>query len=57
MEVLRLRSPIDEYTGYIESFIRVPNEQIVSFVGNELTGRALWPEALIPLNPAGSLWH
>jgi hypothetical protein len=58
MDVLRLRrSPIDEYAGYIESFVRVPDERIVSFVGNALDGRVLWPEPLIQLNPSGSLWH
>ncbi len=53
MDVFRLRqSLVDEYKAYIDSFIRIRDEQISSFVTDSLERGVLWPEPLIQLNPS-----
>lgn len=41
------------YAGYVKSFLSIADEDIHAFVDREILGdRALWPDALLQLNPA-----
>jgi len=47
---------VDEYAKYIRSFLSIADERILRFVEDEIERkRALWPEALLQLNPAYKL--
>ncbi len=53
MDVFRLRHQVvDEYADYVKSFVRVYDDRIARFVGEQLDSGVLWPEALLQLNPA-----
>jgi ATP-dependent helicase YprA (DUF1998 family) len=53
MDIFALRDKIvSDYKQYIESFIRIRDERIDGFVQDELKRGALWPEAILQLNPA-----
>ena len=53
MDVFALREKVvSDYQHYIESFIRIRDERIDAFVRGELNQGALWPEAILQLNPA-----
>ncbi len=53
MDVLALRyKVVSDYKQYIESFVRIRDERIDPFVQEELRRGALWPEAILQLNPA-----
>jgi superfamily II DNA/RNA helicase len=43
---------VGDYETYLQSFLRIRNPNIRSFVDEKLHGGALWPEPLIQLNPA-----
>lgn len=53
MDVFALREKVvSDYKQYIESFIRIRDGRIDEFVQEELKKGALWPEAILQLNPA-----
>jgi ATP-dependent helicase YprA (DUF1998 family) len=53
MDVFALREKVvSDYKQYIESFVRIRDERIDGFVQDELKKGALWPEAILQLNPA-----
>ncbi len=53
MDVFRLRHQVvDEYADFVKSFVRVYDDRIARFVGEQLDSGVLWPEALLQLNPA-----
>ncbi|HEY3282617.1 MAG TPA: DEAD/DEAH box helicase [Armatimonadota bacterium] len=53
MDVFGLREQVvDEYRGYVESFLRIWDGRIGQVVTDALDGGALWPEAILQLNPA-----
>jgi ATP-dependent helicase YprA (DUF1998 family) len=53
MDVFALREKVvSDYKQYIESFVRIRDERIDAFVQEELKKGALWPEAILQLNPA-----
>jgi hypothetical protein len=53
MDVFALREKVvSDYKQYIESFVRIRDERIDGFVQEELKKGALWPEAILQLNPA-----
>ncbi|HEX5482649.1 MAG TPA: DEAD/DEAH box helicase [Terriglobia bacterium] len=53
MDVFALREKVvSDYKQYIESFVRIRDERIDGFVQEELRKGALWPEAILQLNPA-----
>lgn len=53
MNVFELRRRVvDDYSGYVRSFIRVLAPCISTAVNAELSGGLLWPEPLIELNPS-----
>ena len=43
---------IDDYRGYIESFINIRDDEICAVVDKALSEGRLWPEPLIQLNPS-----
>ena len=43
---------INEYSDYINSFIDIKDEQIRSFVEQQLSSQKLWPDPLIQFNPS-----
>jgi ATP-dependent helicase YprA (DUF1998 family) len=43
---------VDEYAGYIRSFMQIRDEAIARRVEDELRGGLLWPDPLIQLNPS-----
>lgn len=43
---------IADYRGYIESFINIRDEQILTVVQKALSEGRLWPEPLIQFNPS-----
>jgi len=52
MDAFRLRRQVlDDYHRYVESFLNIRDPLIANFVRQELQGGALWPEALVQLNP------
>ncbi len=53
MDVFALREKIvSDYRHYIESFVRINDERIDSFVQEQFESGALWPDAILQLNPA-----
>jgi ATP-dependent helicase YprA (DUF1998 family) len=53
MDVFALREKVvSDYRHYIESFVRINDEQINDFVQEKFEGGALWPDAILQLNPA-----
>lgn len=53
LDVFQLRDRVvDEYRGYVESFIKIRDERIDDHVRQALAGGALWPDPLVQLNPA-----
>lgn len=47
------RRVIDNYSTYVDSFLSIADDEIRDFVRHKLIEeRALWPDALIQLNPA-----
>ncbi len=53
LDVFQLRDRVvDEYQGYVESFIKIRDERIDGHVRASLKGGALWPDPLVQLNPA-----
>jgi ATP-dependent helicase YprA (DUF1998 family)/very-short-patch-repair endonuclease len=53
MNVFELRIRIvQDYSGYVRSFLRIRDPGIERFVDQTLTDGALWPDPLIQLNPA-----
>ena len=53
MDVFEIRDRvIGDYSDFVQSFIRIQDEQIKSTVDDSLKKGDLWPEALIQLNPA-----
>ena len=44
---------LDRYGEYVQSFLSIADDDIREFVAQEiLEERALWPDALLQLNPA-----
>ena len=53
MDVFALREKVvSDYRRYIESFVRINDERIDSFVKDQFETGALWPDAILQLNPA-----
>jgi len=54
MSIFDLRqSVIDEYSKYVQSFLSIADERIRAFVEESLLkNQALWPDALLQLNPS-----
>src|SRR5260370_40780324 len=53
MDVFALREKVvSDYRPYIESFVRINDERIDSFVKKQFETGALWPDAILQLNPA-----
>src|ERR1039458_8057309 len=53
MDVFALREKVvSDYRHYIESFVRINDERIDSFVKEQFETGALWPDPILQLNPA-----
>src|SRR5215469_2456789 len=53
MDVFALREKVvSDYRQYIESFVRINDEAINNFVQKRFETGALWPDAILQLNPA-----
>ncbi|MFN8542047.1 MAG: DEAD/DEAH box helicase, partial [Thermomicrobiales bacterium] len=53
MNIFQLRDEvIANYRAYVESFLRIDNPEIRSYVQQELDNGRLWPEPLVQLNPS-----
>ena len=53
MDVFALREKVvSDYRHYIESFVRINDERIATFVEGQFESGALWPDAILQLNPA-----
>jgi hypothetical protein len=53
MDVFALREKVvSDYRHYIESFVRINDERIDTFVKEQFESGALWPDAILQLNPA-----
>ncbi len=53
MDVFALRDKVvTDYREYIESFVRIQDERINDFVQQNFEAGALWPDAILQLNPA-----
>jgi hypothetical protein len=53
MDVFALRDKVvSDYRQYIESFVRINGEAINSFVEDKFETGALWPDAILQMNPA-----
>lgn len=53
MNIFDLRNNVlDNYHRYVKSFLNIRDDRIRSFVHQELETGALWPEALLQLNPS-----
>ena len=53
LDVFELRKQVvDEYQKYVHSFVRVFDERIHGYIKRRLSEGALWPEAVLQLNPA-----
>lgn len=53
MDVFALRDRVvKDYRDYIGSFVRIRDEQIDQFVRRKFEEGALWPDAILQLNPA-----
>jgi len=53
MDVFALRDRvIEDYRGYVQSFLRMADTRIAQFVGQRLDEGALWPDPLVQLSPA-----
>jgi hypothetical protein len=54
MSIFDLRqSVIDEYSKYVQSFLSIADDRIRAFIEESLLkNQALWPDALLQLNPS-----
>ena len=53
LDVFQLREQVvDEYRGYVQSFVNVHDPRIDDFVHGRLEAGELWPDAVLQLNPA-----
>jgi very-short-patch-repair endonuclease len=53
MDVFALREKVvSDYRHYIESFVRINDEDINDFVKEQFETGVLWPDAILQLNPA-----
>ncbi|NWG02476.1 MAG: hypothetical protein HXY44_06450 [Syntrophaceae bacterium] len=54
MSIFDLRqSVINEYSKYIQSFLSIADDRVRAFIEESLLrNHALWPDALIQLNPS-----
>jgi ATP-dependent helicase YprA (DUF1998 family) len=53
MDVFALRNRVvEDYKKYIESFVRIRDEKIETFVREEFASGVLWPDPILQLNPA-----
>lgn len=53
LDVFQLRGQVvDEYRGYVQSFVNVLDPRIDQFVRGRLEAGELWPDAVLQLNPA-----
>lgn len=53
LDVFQLREQVvDEYRGYVQSFVNVHDPRIDEFVHGRLEAGELWPDAVLQLNPA-----
>ena len=53
MDVFALRNKVvSDYRRYIESFVRINDEDIAEFVEKKFNEGVLWPDAILQLNPA-----
>lgn len=53
LDVFQLKDAVvSEYKDYLESFVQVLDPRIDQYVGQELSSGALWPDAVLQLNPA-----
>ena len=53
LDVFQLRdSVVGEYRDYVKSFVQVLDERIDEYVNRKLDEGALWPDAVLQLNPA-----
>src|ERR1017187_6073996 len=56
MDVFALREKVvSDYRRYIESFVRINDERIAGYVKEQFESGALWPDAILQLNPAYAL--
>jgi hypothetical protein len=53
MSIFDLRQfVIDEYSKYVKSFLSIADERLRAFIEESLLkNQALWPDALLELNP------
>src|SRR5439155_158633 len=53
MDVFALRNKVvSDYRRYIESFVRIRDSRIDSYVRQEFDSGVLWPDSILQLNPA-----
>ena len=53
LDVFELREQVvAEYQQYVRSFVRVLDRRISDYIDGQLDEGALWPEAVLQLNPA-----
>ena len=53
LDVFKLReSVVSEYRDYVESFVQVLDPRIDKYVRDRLGEGALWPDAVLQLNPS-----
>lgn len=53
MDIFSFRNRlINDYSEYVKSFMRFDRDDLKKFVGEALDAGALWPDALIQLNPS-----
>lgn len=53
MDVFSLRDRvIQDYRGYVQSFLKISDPRTADFVASRLNEGALWPEPLVQLSPA-----
>src|SRR5262249_36841733 len=53
MDVFSLREKVvNDYRNYIKSFVRIRDERVNQFVQEKFDEGALWPDAILQLNPA-----
>lgn len=53
LDIFNLRDEvITDYRAYIESFLKIRDERVKSFVHKELERGELWPDPLVQLNPS-----
>jgi hypothetical protein len=53
MNVFQLRDRvIEDYRGYVRSFLKMADPRVAAFVDARLDEGALWPDPLVQMSPA-----